>query len=458
MRISHIILVTLLSVTFSWGQGEGIVLEQLAAKLGGEILLSSEIQSNLDYQEAVNGGLTQTQECQVVEDLFLQKLLIDQAKVDSVIVAPEQVEGQLQAKIDYILQTMNGDVERFQNYYGKTVTQVKNMMRKDLSDQMMANQMRSKILENVQITPREVINYFESIPQDSLPFFNAEVEVGELLMFPEVNQDERDKAIAQIVDIQNQIEDGVSFNELARKHSDDPGSARMGGDLGWQARGQFVPEFEAAAFNLENGEISDIVESEFGFHLIRLLERRGNRIHVEHILIKPEITEADVEKASAKLDSIRTLILRDSVPWEIAVRKFGSDKTQSFHNGGRMTNPKTGNTFFETPDVETDVFFAIDTLDVGGVTRPIEQYDQYSRSYSLRIIKLFSRSKPHTANLGEDYDKIKTAAVQQRQQMYLDQWLDGKITETFIEINPEYIPECETMEKWRRVNLFTSQP
>ncbi|WP_236980863.1 peptidylprolyl isomerase [Membranihabitans maritimus] len=458
MRISHIILVTLLSVTFSWGQGEGIVLEQLAAKLGGEILLSSEIQSNLDYQEAVNGGLTQTQECQVVEDLFLQKLLIDQAKVDSVIVAPEQVEGQLQAKIDYILQTMNGDVERFQNYYGKTVTQVKNMMRKDLSDQMMANQMRSKILENVQITPREVINYFESIPQDSLPFFNAEVEVGELLMFPEVNQDERDKAIAQIVDIQNQIEDGVSFNELARKHSDDPGSARMGGDLGWQARGQFVPEFEAAAFNLENGEISDIVESEFGFHLIRLLERRGNRIHVEHILIKPEITEADVEKASAKLDSIRTLILRDSVPWEIAVRKFGSDKTQSFHNGGRMTNPKTGNTFFETPDVETDVFFAIDTLDVGGVTRPIEQYDQYSRSYSLRIIKLFSRSKPHTANLGEDYDKIKTAAVQQRQQMYLDQWLDGKITETFIEINPEYISECETMEKWRRVNLFTSQP
>ncbi|WP_236970959.1 peptidylprolyl isomerase [Membranihabitans marinus] len=459
MKIRHTLLLLCLGVVTSWSQDSTVILESLAAKLGGEILLSSEIQSNLDYQEAVSGGLTEEQRCQMIQELFLSKLLIDQAKIDSVEVAPEQVEEQLDAKLNYIVQQMNGDVETFQNYYGKTVSQVKKMMRKDLSNQMLSNQMRGVVLGNVQITPKEVVAYFNSIPKDSLPYFNSEVEIGELVMFPEVNQEERDKSIAQILDIRSRVEAGESFNELAKKYSDDPGSARLGGDLGWQTRGQFVPEFEAAAFNLDIDEMSDIVETDFGFHLIRLLERRGNRIHVEHILVKPTITDADVDLTFQKLDSIKNLITSDSIYWEYAVKKFGSDQTQSFHNGGRITNPKTGNTFFETPDLEPDVFFAIDTLEVGDITQPLVHYDKITKSYSLKLVKLFSRTKPHTASLTQDYDKIKSAAINESQQKYLNRWLEDKISDTYIEIHPKFLSsDCEVMDKWRKVNEYIAAP
>lgn len=441
-------------------QEQGIVLEELAAKLGGEILLSSEILSNLDYQTAISGTLTQDDSCRVIQGMFMNKLLVDQAELDSIVVPDAQVEQELDRKIQYIIQTMNGDIERFQNYYGKNVSQVKKMMRRDMKEQALAQQMQSTILSKVKITPKEVIDYYESLPKDSLPYFNSEVEVGELVMFPEVSKEERDRAIALTVQVQNKLEAGENFNTLARTYSDDPGSARVGGDLGWQMRGTFVPEFEAAAFNLDDGEVSDIVETDFGFHIIRMVGRRGNRIHVEHILIKPEITEADIELTRGKLDSIRTKIIQDTIPWEIAVRRYGSDEVQSFHNGGRVTNPQTGNTFFETPQLETNVYFAIDTIDVGDITAPIQidnAETQKGATY-LKLVKLFSRSKPHTANLGEDYDKIKRAAIQQRQQQYLMNWLREKIRSTYIHINPSYLPECPTMDPWREVNVYAVSP
>lgn len=461
MRINLIFI----ALFISWGtlaaQQQGIVLEELAARLGGEILLSSELKSQLDYQTAVNGSLSQDDSCRVIQDMFLGKLLIDQAKIDSITVPEEQVEAELDRKIQHIIQMMNGDVERFQNYYGKNVSQVKRMMRKDLHDQMLSNLMRREILSKVKITPKEVIDYFQSIPRDSLPYFNSEVEVGELVMFPKVNQEEREKAIAQALQVKKMIEEGKDFHSLAREYSDDPGSARMGGDLGWQMRGTFVPEFEAEAFNLEIGEISDLVETDFGFHIIRMMGRRGNRIHVEHILIKPEITEDDIRKTYEKLDSVRHLIVELDMPWEIAVRQFGSDEVQSYHNGGRATNPQTGNTFFETPDLEPDVFFAIDTLEIGGLTKPLEVYDPSSGeevATYLKLVKLFSRTRPHTANLGLDYDKIKSAAIEQRQQKYLLDWLEMKRSETYIDINPDYMPACPRMDLWREINMYSLTP
>lgn len=461
MRINLIFI----ALFISWGtlaaQQQGIVLEELVARLGGEILLSSELKSQLDYQTAVTGSLSQDDSCRVIQDMFLGKLLIDQAKIDSIIVPEEQVEAELDRKIQHIIQMMNGDVERFQNYYGKNVSQVKRMMRKDLHDQMLSNLMQRQILSKVKITPKEVIDYFESIPRDSLPYFNSEVEVGELVMFPKVNQEEREKAIAHALQVKKMLEEGQDFHTLARQHSDDPGSARMGGDLGWQMRGTFVPEFEAVAFNLEIGEISDLVETDFGFHIIRMMGRRGNRIHVEHILIKPEITKEDIRKTYEKLDSVRHLIVTLDMPWEIAVRQFGSDEVQSYHNGGRATNPLTGNTFFETPDLEPDVFFAIDTLEVGGLTKPLEVYDPSSRdevATYLKLVKLFSRTRPHTANLGLDYDKIKSAAIEQRQQNYLLDWLERKRSETYIDINPDYMPACPRMDLWREINMYSLTP
>jgi peptidyl-prolyl cis-trans isomerase SurA len=325
-------------------------------------------------------------------------------------------------------------------------------MREDMRDQLTAEMMQSQVIEKTRITPSEVKAYFESIPVDSLPYFSAEVEIGEIVGRPQVNMEEREKALEQVTEIRERILAGEDFATLAQRNSDDLGSARKGGDLGLQKRGTFVPEFEAAAYNLEEGELSDLVESDFGFHLIELLERRGNMVHVRHILIKPEITEDDLEKAEHLLDSIRTAYLNDTISFEEMVRLHSDEDAQSYNNGGRMVNPATGDTFFETAELDADIFFAIDTLKVGDVTKPIE-FSMPTGDKAYRIVMLQSRTDPHQANLQQDYTKVKRAAIQEREQSYLREWIEGKVAETYVEIDYDFTNRCPSLERWLKKEL-----
>ena len=425
-------LFTILLALVCWQMAfaQSAVIDKVVAMVGGEIVLLSEVEEQYSLMKSQNPSIPTEARCNVVDQLLVSKLLLNQAKLDSIEVMDTEVEDQLNARIERILSYMNGDLEQFEAYYGQTVTQVKDQFREDLRNQIMTERMQGEVLRQVTVTPSEVKTFFAQIPRDSLPYFSSEVEVGEIVYVPKVNAEERQKSITKLENLRAQIvNEEATFDELAQVHSDD-GSARIGGDLGWARRGKFVPEFEAAAYKLEPGEISPVVETQFGFHLIQLLERRGNSIHVRHILVRPAITDADLELARHHLDSVRTLIMNDSISFSIAVKRFGNDEVQSFNNDGRMMNAMTGNTFFEVADLEPDIYFAIDTLKIGGITSPIE-FRSPGGDIQFRIVQLQSRTDPHRANLQQDYSKIQQATIQAKQNEFLSNWISQKVGSTY---------------------------
>ncbi|HMX39745.1 MAG TPA: peptidylprolyl isomerase, partial [Saprospiraceae bacterium] len=332
-----------------WGmaqKADKAVIDRVVATVGGEIILLSEVQEQLSYARQQQPTLGDEYRCVALQNLIVQRLLVNQAKLDSVQVKDEEVENQLGARIDRLLAYFNQDQKALEEYYGQSIEQIKEQYRTDMRSQLLSERMQGKITEKATVTPSEVQTFFANIPKDSLPYFNAEVEIREITYKPPVNPQEMASARTRTEELRKRIvEDKEDFAELAKKYSDDPGSGQQGGDLGWQKRGTFVSDFEAMVYKLEKGQTSPIVQTEFGFHIIQLLERRGNLVHARHILIKPEITDADLEKAQAKMDSVRNSILAGEMSFSQAVKRFGDKNTQSFNNDGRVTNPRSGNTF-----------------------------------------------------------------------------------------------------------------
>jgi peptidyl-prolyl cis-trans isomerase SurA len=424
------------------------VIEKVIANVGSEYVLLSELEEQYALLKERQGAkMPPDARCYILDNILTQKLLVNQAKLDSVEVTDEEVEAQLNARIDQILEYMGGDISQFEDYYGQTIGEVKESFRDDLRSQLLSDRMRSQVMQNIKVTPSEVKAFFKRIPRDSLPYFNSEVEVGEIVYKPKVNDEERKKAIDKLEALRKRIvEGGEKFEEIARTFSDDFASARIGGDLGWTKRGKFVPEFEAAAYKLSEGEISPVVESEFGFHVIQLIGRRGNTINTRHILVKPEITNADLELAKAKLDTVRQLILADSLTFSAAVKRYGYDQVQSYNNDGKMINPNTGNTFFEIGDLEPDIYFAIDTMKAGGISKPFSFTDPRGETF-FRIIQLQSRTEPHIASLQRDYAKIQTATIEEKRAAFLSEWIEEKVHSTYIRVAASY-EGCPNMEKW----------
>ena len=423
------------------------VIDKVVGMVGSEIILLSDIEEQHALMAAQNGTAPENARCFIVDQLLAQKLLLNQSKLDSLEVGEEEVEAQLTARIDRILAYMNNDVTQFEAYYGQSISAVKEEFRTDLKNQILIERMQGSIMQAVKVTPAEVKNFFNQIPVDSLPYFNSEVEIGEIVIKPSVNKEEKEKSRKSLEALKERIDAGEDFAELAKVYSDDPGSGRAGGDLGFQKRGTFVPEFEAAVYNLENGEISDIVETEFGFHLIQLIERRGNSVHARHILVKPAITPKDMELAVAKLDTIKMLLETDSISFSFAVKRFSNKDAQSYNNDGRMVNPQTGNTFFEIGDLEPEVYFTIDTMQINKISSPIEFADQTGEK-GYRIIQLQSKTLPHKANLKQDYSKIQTAALEQKKSKYMEEWIGDKTGSTYIKVGGDY-NTCPELDKWK---------
>ncbi len=440
-----ILLLLLLLPTVVWSQGA--VIDQVIARVGGEYVLLSELEEVFaQSQSQSNAAIPPEARCQMLDQLLVGKLLFNQSKLDSIEVQESEVENQLNARIDRILGYMGGDINQFEDYYGQSITAVKEQFRESLREQLAVDRMRGTVVQSVKVTPAEVKAFFDAIPRDSLPYFNAEVEVAEIVMQPEPNQDTRDVVIARLEDIKSRIDSNqITFEEAAKRYSMD-GSRQAGGDLGWTKRGKFVPEFEAAAYNLEPGVLSDVVASEFGYHLIKLQERRGNSIRVSHILLQPEVTEEDINKAKNQLDSVAALVRNDSITFSFAVKRYGFDKSQSYNNDGRMTNPTTGNTFFEIGDLDPDIYFTIDDMEVGEVSEVLE-YNGPRGEKMIRVVQLQSRTAPHRASLDQDYAKIQEATKQAKQQQHLSDWIEKTINKTFFTVDKRY-EACPSITNW----------
>ncbi len=417
---------------------DGRTIEKVIAKVGGEYILYSELMGAYQYQKQQSPTIGDEALCGILEQMIAQRILINQAKLDSIIISEGEIEGQLDARITNILGMMGNDEERFVEYYGKSIVAVKEDFREDIKQQLLAEKIQRQLITEVVVTPNEVKQFYDGIPSDSLPYLPSEVEISEIIIKPTVNQEQSQISIDLLTDIKQKImSEEETFEDMARTYSDDPGSGANGGDLGWSKRGSFVTEFEAAAYDLDIGEISDIVETQFGYHILKLIDRRGNQLSLKHILIKPEITEDDLALTRSKLDSIRTRLQTDSLDFVSAVRLYSDKETQSYNNIGRMANPATGDTFFETGDLPPEIYFAIEELEVGGISEPLE-FQTPRGETQYRMIKLMSRTKPHKASLDQDYSRIQRYAKESKKNDYYNNWMQDRLQETFIELDEDF--------------------
>lgn len=429
-----------------FAQNDRAVIDRVVATVGGEIILLSEVQEQYSFAKKDQPDLPQEYQCVVLQNLIVQKLLVNQAKLDSVEVKDEEVEAQIDARIERLRAYFNQDDKAIEEFYGQSVEEMKAQLSSDMRSQILAERMQGNVTEKATITPSEVQRFFNAIPKDSLPYFNAEVEIREIVYKPKVSEAERSNARQRIEELRKRIaEQGEDFAELAKKYSDDPGSGAQGGDLGFQKRGTFVSEFEAMAYKLEAKQLSPIVETDFGFHIIQLLERRGNLIHCRHILIKPEITDADMDAAKSALDTVRQLIRDGKLTFSEAVKRYGDKNQQSYNNDGRVANPRTGNSFFEVADLETSVFFAIDAIKEGDVAEPF-RYKGPDGTELFRLVQLTSRSKPHKADLKLDYGKIQSAALEQKKGEYTEKWVLEKLNSTYLGVS-DMFSDCPNLQE-----------
>jgi peptidyl-prolyl cis-trans isomerase SurA len=418
-------------------QVDGII-----AKIDNQIVLRSELEfSYLQYLAQAKLQPNEELKCEIFKSLVQDKLLLARAAIDSVTVEESQVTGELNRRIDY-LSSQVGGVERLEQYYNKSIRQLKEELRKTIQDQLVMQKMQETIAGKVRVTPKEVAAYYNRIPQDSLPYFSSEVEIGQIVKYAEVSKQQKQEARQQLEELRKRIMAGEDFATLAKQYSQDPGSAAAGGELGFFKKKELVPEYEAAALRLEPGGISGIVESQFGFHLIQLIERKGQEFNTRHILIKPATATVNIQEAIAELDSIRSLIVNDSITFAKAAKDF-SDDFATKDNGGMMAS-RAGTTYIPMDQVDPSIFFVIDTMQVDEISKPLPFTTEDGKE-AVRIIMLKGKSTPHQANLEDDYPKIAAAALNDKKSKAVDEWFRKNIDTVFIDIDPEY-QDCKALQ------------
>ncbi|TXK44924.1 peptidylprolyl isomerase [Pontibacter qinzhouensis] len=418
-------------------------IDGIVAKIDNHIILRSEMEfTYLQYLAQSKQQDAPGLKCELLESMVQDKLLLARAEIDSVTVEESQVNGELNERVNYIVQQAGG-VERVEQYYNKTLKQLKDDLRRSIKEQLVVAKMQRQIYEKVTVTPKEIRNYFNAIPKDSLPYFSSEVEIGQIVKFAQVSKQQKAVARQKLEDIKARIVAGEDFATLAKQFSDDVGSAQDGGELGFFKRKELVPEYEATALKLEPGQISNVVESQFGFHLIQLIEKRGQEFNSRHILIKPATATINVEEAVAEMDSIRNLIVNDSMTFAKAAKELSDDKNTK-DNGGMLTNRATGDTYFPMEQVDPAIFFVIDTMKVGDISQPIP-YKTPEGTDAVRIIYLKSKTVPHLANLRDDYQKISNAAIQEKRGKAVDTWFKKNLDTVYIQIDPEF-QSCQILQ------------
>lgn len=418
-------------------QADGII-----AKIGNNIILRSDVEfSYLQYLAQSKKQPSQDLKCDIFASLVQDKLLVARAEIDSVTVSEAEVSYELDNRINYLANQVGG-VEKLEAYYNKSVKQLKDELRRSVREMLVIQEMQQHITSKVKVTPKEIRNYFTRIPADSLPYFSSEVELGQIVKKAQLSKQQKQETREQLEEIRKRILAGEDFATLAKQYSQDPTTAVKGGELGMMKRKMLVPEYEAAALRLEPGQISGIVESQFGFHLIQLIERKGQEFNTRHILLRPATATVNIQEAIAELDSIRTLIVNDSISFAKAAKEF-SDDPNSKDNGGMMMN-RAGNTYIPMDQVDPGIFFVIDTMDVGSISKPIP-FRMDDGSEAVRILYLKAKSKPHQANLADDYPRIAQAALAEKKAKAVDAWFNQNFDSVFIEVDPEF-QQCEILQ------------
>lgn len=436
-------------LTFSnqtFAQGDPQVIDQVVAVVGKNIILESDIENqylNYRMQGGIKGSSSEVR-CQILEEQLFQKLMVAQAEVDSIEVNEVQVEGELERRLQMFISQF-GSQEKMEDYYGKTIPEIKSELHDIIMEQMIGQQVQQGIVATVTVTPSEIKSYFKSIPEDSIPQITTEYQIAQIIKKPPVSIEEKIRVKERLLEFRTRILGGESFSTLAILYSEDPGSAKKGGELGFYGRGQLYPEFEAIAFKLNEGEISNIVDTEAGYHIIQMIERKGDYVNVRHILLAPKVSPTDLMKARNELDSIATLIRADSISFEDAVEEFSEAKNKN--NGGIIVNAYNGSTTFEAEQLDPQISFTIEKMKLGNISNPVPlKTEEKEDAYQILLLK--KKTQPHKANLKDDYSKIQMWTEADKKQKVIDKWIDEKAKNTYVRIIEQY-KECSYQHNWK---------
>jgi len=436
MRIK-ILTTMLLTIVATWVVAQPkLMIDEVIAVVGGKAILLSSVEGQSLQMQADGYHATTESKCRIFEQMLIEKLMLNQAEIDSIEVTEKEVDSELDRRVKMYLRNF-GTIEAMEEYFHKDINEIKEEFRDVIREQLVTQQVQAKVVADVTITPSEVQRYFTNLIPDSVPTINSEIEISQIVRTPKVHPDEVKKVKDELEQYRQQVISGEKkFSTLAILYSEDPGSAQNGGELGFMFRGDLVPEFSAVAFGLKEGEVSPLIETEFGYHIIQLIERRGEQINVRHILRKPKIRADDLKSAKQYLDSIATLIRAKNFTFEEAAIKFSDDEATRL-NGGLVVNPYTGSSKLNPEELDRTTSYLTRNLKIGELSESFESADEKGKTI-YKFIMIKTKSQPHKANMKEDYQKIQDFALSNKQQELMDKWIIEKQQSSYVHIDETF--------------------
>jgi peptidyl-prolyl cis-trans isomerase SurA len=440
------------TIAFANAQAKKVVADKILAVVGDRIILQSDIKNSIDDARRQGSTVPDDAECMLMEQALISKVLMLQAEKDSLPVTDEEVEAELDQKIRHYVNQL-GSVQTLEEYAGKTVYQIKDDARESVRENKLASAMQQKIVSGVKITPTEVRTFFDRIPKDSLPYFESELEVGQIVLLPKASRDLEQYIVAEMNNYKRQIETKVaSFEQLAQRYSEDPGSKERGGSYQINRNEKtWDPAFLSASFRLKNGEISAPVKSEkFGYFLIQMVERKGDDANVRLILRTPPVTEAEINQSKAKLDTVRSKVLAGTMSFNEAAAKYSDDESAKY-SGPFLLN-RDGSPYVTIDQMDKEMVAMLSKMNVGDVSQPTPFTNDQGKK-GVRIVYLKSRSEPHRMNLHDDYSKIAQAALEEKKGQALAKWIKSKMPTYYIMVDGSAKSECPKMQEYASADV-----
>jgi peptidyl-prolyl cis-trans isomerase SurA len=420
-------------------------LDGVKAIVGNTVILKSDVAAMLEQLKEQGVDVGDKGVCHVWSELLFQKLLVHRADVDSVEVTEKEVDVEIDRRLQYLLGQMGGSEVEFEKYFDKTVLEFKKEMRPVIKDNIKVRKMQGNIAQKVEVSPVEVQEFYETIPKDSLPVIPEQYKIAQIIINPTPSEYERNRVRKQIDEIREEIIKGKDFGLMALLHSQDPGSKVKKGELGFVSRNQLVPAFSAAAFKLKEGEVSEVVESEFGFHIIKLIERKGTFVNVRHILLSPKVYTTDIELCKMRVDSILVELGKEGANFNKMASEV-SDDARTKENGGVMINFQNGDDHFKAEDLDENLFFSVQKLKIGG-TSSAELIQVPGGKNAYRLIHLMEKIEFHVGSIETDYAQIKKSALAFKKQKSIEKWVDEKIEGSYLKL-PEECKQCDNLKVW----------
>lgn len=423
-----------------------VLVESVAAIVGNEVIYLSDLENAITDLRRNGSKIPLDQlTCTVLQESLVSKLFMDQARIDSIIVTDDAVEGDLNMRMNDAIRTA-GSEEALVTYFKKSMLEIRRDIKKSLIEQQVVGEVQSKIAKNITITPVALKKFYNSLPKDSLPVVPAKYEISIIQADPPDNEDNKAEARQKLLDIRSQILAGKSFNVLAIMYSEDTESAKAGGEIGFRVRGELEKPYADAAFSLTKNTVSKIVETKYGFHIIQLIDRKGDMVNTRHILIRPKVKTGQMVRAISKLDSLANMIRKDSIKFETAALRYSTHKDSRI-NGGKLvsTNPSSRTIWFTLEELNPEMYVKVRDLKVGEISDPFKTTDENNNEV-FRIVKLDNVLPAHAANLKDDYQSLYDAALVKERAQIFDKWVKNKIAITYIKISEE-LKSCDFLQK-----------